>query len=69
MEWGVGARGVSGDALSSNPAVHLLQQPVLLCLLCRAVDEVGIGKQSNWIGCELPLIPPEHPFIPICLAS
>ena len=27
--------------------------------------EVGIGKQSNWIGSELelPLIPSRHPFI------
>ena len=28
MEWGLGARGVSGDALSSEPAVLLTCAPV-----------------------------------------
>ena len=61
MEWGVGARGVSGDALNFPPRCAQL----CLCVsVQRTVVEVGIGKQSNWIDCELPLVPRQRPFIP-----
>ena len=60
------ARGVSGDAGEFQPrwaecsSQHVQSRSVEL-----GTVEVGIGKQSNWIGSELelPLIPPRHPFI------